>query len=292
MSVMIKIRKFIILALILIFTLAILAVFPGAKDSKKADKHDSVELPIIMYHSLLRDKKLQNDYTISPDSFEKDLQYITRNNYSTVTVSDLVEYVYSDKPLPEKCIMLTFDDGYYNNYYYAFPLLKKYGCKAVISPIAFMTEKYTADTNISINYGHINADNIREMVSSGLVEIQNHSYNMHSLTPRRGVEQKSAESDAEYRSIIEEDITHAQEYLNSSADVLPSCFVYPFGAKSSSTLEVIKKIGFVSTMTCTEKINLISRDPDSLFELGRYRRVPRESVEQILHRSKSNTDPA
>ncbi len=286
MSVIIKIRKFIILALILMFTLAVLAVFPGAKDNKNADTNDAVELTIIMYHSLLKDKKLQNDYTISPDSFEEDLQYITKNNYSTITVGDLVDYVYSAKPLPQKCIMLTFDDGYYNNYYYAFPLLKKYGCKAVISPIAYMTEKYTNDGSVSTTYGHINADNIKEMVSSGLVEIQNHSYNMHKLTPRRGVAKKSVESDDEYKAVILEDITRAQKYLKSSAGVNPNCFVYPFGAKSDSTLDIIKELGFVSTMTCTEKTNRITHDPDSLFELGRYRRVPSESVEQILNRRK------
>lgn len=288
MLIIAKIRKTVILVLLLAFTLAVLAVLPGAKNSRNSDSQDVVELLIIMYHSLLKDQKLHNDYTISPDDFEKDLQYITKNNYSTVTVSDLVEYVYSDKPLPKKCIMLTFDDGYYNNYHYAFPLLKKYGCKAVISPIASMTEKYTQDGNISITYGHINADNIKEMVTSGLVEIQNHSYNMHTLTPRRGVEQKRAESDAEYKAVISADITHAQEYLKSSTGVVPSCFIYPFGAKSRSTLEVIKKLGFVSTMTCTENTNLISHDPESLFELGRYRRVRGESVEQILSRSKIN----
>lgn len=286
MSVISKIRKFIILTLILTFTLTVLAVFPGAKDDKKNDANDAVELTIIMYHSLLKDKKLQNDYTISPDSFEEDLQYITKNNYSTITVGDLVDYVYSAKPLPQKCIMLTFDDGYYNNYYYAFPLLKKYGCKAVISPIAYMTEKYTNDGSVSTTYGHINADNIKEMVSSGLVEIQNHSYNMHKLTPRRGVAKKSVESDDEYKAVILEDITRAQKYLKSSAGVNPNCFVYPFGAKSDSTLDIIKELGFVSTMTCTEKTNRITHDPDSLFELGRYRRVPSESVEQILNRRK------
>lgn len=286
MSVISKIRKFIILTLILTFTLTVLAVFPGAKDDKKNDANDAVELTIIMYHSLLKDKKLQNDYTISPDSFEEDLQYITKNNYSTITVGDLVNYVYSAKPLPQKCIMLTFDDGYYNNYYYAFPLLKKYGCKAVISPIAYMTEKYTNDGSVSTTYGHINADNIKEMVSSGLVEIQNHSYNMHKLTPRRGVAKKSVESDDEYKAVILEDITRAQKYLKSSAGVNPNCFVYPFGAKSDSTLDIIKELGFVSTMTCTEKTNRITHDPDSLFELGRYRRVPSESVEQILNRRK------
>ena len=92
---------------------------------------DGVKLPIIMYHSLLNDSKLQNEYVISPEIFENDLKYLKNNGYSFLTVDDLIKYTSSDITLPEKCIMLTFDDGYYNNYYYAYPLLKKYNAKAV-----------------------------------------------------------------------------------------------------------------------------------------------------------------
>lgn len=83
--------------------------------------------------------------------------------------------------------MLTFDDGYYNNYYYALPLLEKYNCKAVISPIASVSEKFTETKDISVTYGHITFDDMKEMFDSGYVEIQNHSYDMHSLKSRKGV---------------------------------------------------------------------------------------------------------
>ena len=92
-------------------------------------------LTVIMYHGIINDTRYQGTYVISPVQFENDLKKIQSESYTTVTVHDLVEYVYNNRPLPEKPIMLTFDDGYYNNYLYAYPLLKKYGCKAVISPI-------------------------------------------------------------------------------------------------------------------------------------------------------------
>lgn len=281
MFIFTRFKKSLAVVILIIFTATLLCLLPGAgTESKETQK--GIDLPIIMYHSLLKDKKLQNDYTISPTIFEEDLKYITQNGYTTITVSELVSYVYQGKALPQKCIMLTFDDGYYNNYYYAFPLLKKYKCKAVISPIVSVTEKFTQSEDISVTYGYVSVDNLREMVESGFVEIQNHSYDMHSLAPRRGVEQKSNEIDDDYKTTVISDISRAQDYLIKNVGIKPDCFVYPFGAKSKNTLEIIREMGFVCTMTCTEKNNVITKDPESIFELGRYRRRPDKSLKDML----------
>lgn len=269
-----------IIAFTTIFTFS--ALFSGADGRDDKSAKEEVFLPIIMYHSILKDKNLQNDYTISPTLFENDLKYLTDNGYTTVTVEDLINYVYHGRDLPDRCIMLTFDDGYYNNYYYAYPLLKKYKCKAVISPIASMTEKFTQTQDISVTYGHISDDNIIEMVNSGYVEIQNHSYDMHTLTPRKGVSKKRGESAEDYKNAITSDITKAQNYLENVTCKKPSCFVYPFGAKSDGTEEIVRELGFVCTMTCTEEPNVITRDKESLFELGRYRRDGKESMEKLM----------
>ena len=270
-----------IIAFTTVFTFS--ALFSGADGRDDKSAKEEVFLPIIMYHSILKDKNLQNDYTISPTLFENDLKYLTDNGYTTVTVEDLINYVYHGRDLPDRCIMLTFDDGYYNNYYYAFPLLKKYKCRAVISPIASMTEKFTQTQDISVTYGHISDDNIREMVNSGYVEIQNHSYDMHTLTPRKGVSKKRGESAEEYKNTVTNDITKAQNYLENVTGKKPSSFVYPFGAKSDGTEEIVRELGFVCTMTCTEEPNVITRDKESLFELGRYRRDGKESMESLLN---------
>ena len=269
-----------IIAFTTVFTFS--ALFSGADGRDDKSAKEEVFLPIIMYHSILKDKKLQNDYTISPTLFENDLKYLTDNGYTTVTVEDLINYVYHGKDLPDRCIMLTFDDGYYNNYYYAYPLLKKYKCRAVISPIASMTEKFTQTQDISVTYGHISDNDIREMVNSGYVEIQNHSYDMHTLTPRKGVSKKRGESTEDYKNTVTNDITKAQNYLENVTGKKPSCFVYPFGAKSDGTEEIVRELGFVCTMTCTEEPNVITRDKESLFELGRYRRDGKESMESLM----------
>ncbi len=285
-----RIKSFVFM--ILIFIVVICFLISGDLNSVETLKNaeDDVFVPIIMYHSLLKDTSLQNDYTISPMLFEADLKYLKENNYTSVTVADLIDYVYNDKPLPEKCIMLTFDDGYYNNYYYAFPLLKKYECKAVISPIASMTEFYTQNNEISVNYGHISVDNIKEMVQSGYVEIQNHSYDMHRLKPRMGVNKKKGEAFDSYKSNIEKDIITAQNYLKDNTGISPQCFVYPFGAKCEETEKIIKELGFKCTLTCTEEPNYISKSEESLINLGRYRRDNGESMEALIDRINKSAD--
>ncbi len=276
-----KIQSFLIITSLFVFITLFMITGMGANTSYQ---DNNVYLPIIMYHSLLKETKLQNDFIISPSVLEKDLKYFSQNGYSTVTVNDLVEYVYSDKSLPEKFVMITFDDGFYNNYYYAYPLLKKYKCKAIISPIASLTEKYTETGEVSANYGYLSVSDINEMLKSGCVEIQNHTYNMHSLSPRMGVEQKNGESVYDYTNAITADIIKAQKYFKENTGVTPNCFVYPFGAESSTTLDTLKKIGFVCTLTCTEKPNVINKNPESLFELGRYRRNQNESVDNLMKR--------
>ncbi|MEE1219425.1 MAG: polysaccharide deacetylase family protein [Ruminococcus sp.] len=277
-----KLKLLAVMTGVIVFAVVILFAFTGA--TTKPDNEDKIFLPIIMYHSLLDDVKLQNDYIISPSIFENDLKYLKEKGYTTITVSELEEYVYCDKPLPEKCIMLTFDDGNYNNYYYAYPLLNKYGAKIVFSPIVSMIEKFTDEKEISLYYGYTDINEIKEMIKSGLVEVQNHSYNMHSLMPRKGIGMNKGETDESYISVISDDILKAQNYLEKNLGVSPNCFVYPYGEKNKLALTVIKKLGFISTMTCTEKPNFITKNPDSLYELGRYRRDSGESIEKLMQR--------
>ena len=275
-----KTVKIIIFTALFLSVVILISVMTGAVKETTAGT-DSVKLSVIMYHSLLKDEKLQNDYTVSPTLFENDLKYLAENGYTTVVVKDLTDYVYGKKSLPEKCIMLTFDDGYYNNYYYALPLLEKYNCKAVISPIASVSEKFTETKDISVTYGHITFDDMKEMSDSGYVEIQNHSYDMHSLKSRKGVLPKAGESDEAYKYIL---VVKAQGLLENATGKKPTCFVYPFGAKNDRTEKLIKEMGFSCTLTCTEKPNIITKNPDSLYELGRYRRDRNESMQNLLIR--------
>ena len=78
---------------------------------------EAVDIPIVMYHSVLKDEKYHGKYVISPAELENDILYLKEQGYTTIFMEDLINYTKGGE-LPEKPIMLTFDDGYYNNYLY------------------------------------------------------------------------------------------------------------------------------------------------------------------------------
>ena len=102
-------------------------------------------------------------------------------------MKEVIDYVNGTGFLPKKPIVLSFDDGYYNNYYYAFPLLKKYNMKAVISIVGKLSDDFSQTPDENPSYAHLTWDDILEMHLSGCWEIQNHSYNCHSFDHRNGV---------------------------------------------------------------------------------------------------------
>lgn len=231
-----------------------------------------VSLPVIMYHSLLKDPARQGDYVISPQLFEQDLLYLREHGYTGITMQNLIDYVQDGTPLPEKPVLLTFDDGYYNNYVYAYPLAKQYEFPIVISPVGALTEKFSETEDENAYYAHLTWDNIREMEDSGLVEFQNHTYNLHTIGARKGAKKKSGESAEAYQAMLRKDVGEMQRIMKEHLGRTPTTFVYPFGAVSPEALPVLRELGFQATLTCESRTNTITRDPECLFGLGRYLR--------------------
>ena len=281
-----KIRTlFLIIGFGVISIFCFLTFFSGINQNtvSVAAEENEIRLPIIMYHGILNDTKYQGDYVISPVQFENDLKKLLSESYTTVTVSDLVDYVYKDKTLPQKPIMLTFDDGYYNNYLYAYPLLKKYGCKAVLSPIAYYSAYFSeTDEKVSAAYFHCSWQQLSEMIQSGNVEVQNHSYNMHTEHGRLGLRRKQNEDNSAYEKLITDDIQTAQKIITDNLSVTPQAFVYPFGEFNDTTEKVIKRLSFRCSMICEEKVNVITKDKESLYKLGRFIRTDKMSSDEIF----------
>ncbi len=264
-------RRWILPVAVMVLTATLRWVTPTAQSAAATDA--GIPVPVIMYHSLLPEGN--SDYIVDPALFEQDLQYLQKAGYTTVTVADLIAYVDEGIPLPDKPIMLTFDDGYYNNYLYAYPLLKRYGMRAVISPIASVTEFYSDNPTEQDKprYSHVTWEQLTEMVQSGVWEIQHHSYDLHHTDRgRKGVAQKRDEDGRDYREILENDLVKASTLLKERVGVDTTAFVYPFGAYTTGTDPLLRNAGFRATLSCEQRISRISRDPDSLWRLGRYLR--------------------
>ncbi len=236
---------------------------------------DEIQLPIIMYHAILEDNKLSSKYIVSPGLFEEDLAYIRKKGYTPVFMKDVIAFTEGRGRLPKKPIVITFDDGYYNNYYYAYPLLQKYNMKAVISIVGKMSDEFTGSGDRNLNYAHLTWNDVLDMHLSGYWEIQNHSYNCHTYDVRNGVSQVSNESDEDYRSFLTSDICRLQDKITYVTGVTPTTFTYPFGAFNENTDTILKEIGFKATLSCTEGVSTIKKgDPDCLYKLKRHLRPP------------------
>lgn len=71
-----------------------------------------VRVPVIMYHAVMDDASRLGKYVISPEELESDFKWLSENGYTAVLSEDLINYTESGAALPEKPILLTFDDGY------------------------------------------------------------------------------------------------------------------------------------------------------------------------------------
>ena len=209
---------------------------------------------------------------ISPDYLEEDLKYLKEHGYTTIFLSELTEHFKSGSELPEKPIILTFDDGYYDNYVYAWPLLEKYECKAVISPIGKAADEAENEEYRSVLWSQCTWEELKEMSDSGFVELQNHTYDLHKLNKSwQGAAAKTGESDDDYKQRLSEDLLKAASKIQEVTGNVPDAVVYPFGAKSDTTEDIVRSLGFSAALDCEEKINYID-SPDDLFRLHRFLR--------------------
>lgn len=264
----------------------------GHEHGARVLPHEERELAVVMYHNILKSRK--GTYIVSPAQFEADLAAFAEAGYETVFPSDVVDFVYGDGELPESPLLLTFDDGRYNNMYYGLPLLEKYDAKAAFFPVgAFSEFSESSGDHSNPNYSHITWTQFGELSGSGQVEAGSHSYDMHRYSPRFGIKRMAGESDAAYRRALCEDAGRMQDKLLAATGKLPVAYAYPFGEYSDEALTVLRSFGLKIFFTCNEGVSRIRRGaPETLFEVKRVNRAGNMSTEQllgVLQRSASRT---
>ncbi len=243
---------------------------------------DPPEMVVLMYHAINQNEGKAGDYVIPPWELEADLKAIKEWGCETVTAGEIVAHVREGAPLPRRPVLITFDDGYYNNYLHAFPLLKKYNCKALISIITSETDKYSELNENRENYSHLTWEMIREMQESGLVEIGNHTYDLHHIKGRRGVTRQEGESKEAYFEAVGGDIKKAQDRIEEMTGVRPTVFAYPFGSYSEDSEELMASLGFEATLGSEGRVFRVGQTPETLVRIPRYNRSMSTSARKIL----------
>lgn len=189
----------------------------------------SLRLPILVYHYVedVTDQRdtLRQSIATRPSFFEGQLKYLKSNDYTVVTLDDLYRDLQGQTRLPEKSVILTFDDGYRDFYTDAYPLLKKYQIKAL---------NYIIVNHLGRS-GNLTEAMIKEMLASGLVTIGCHTLD-HDYLPKDSPTQ------------AREQIVDCKKRLEERFGVKVNHFAYPGGYYNPAVVEMVKEAGFATAV--------------------------------------------
>lgn len=213
-------------------------------------------LPILMYHDLTIDENDTDSMTITDERFRLDMEFLQEFGYTSLLSQDLLDIRQGGAAMPEKPVMITFDDGYRSNYELAYPILQQTGMRAVIAVIA---RNIRTQEQASATRGSMTWEELREMVSTGTVEVGSHTFNLHNasyggnLSPDGidGVTRRPGETESAYRQRVGGDLQQSIELiLQYTGQSRVWYFSYPFGAYDSWMEKLLEESGiYVSTLT-------------------------------------------
>ena len=232
---------------------------------------ESVSLPALMYHSVLKDPSRTGEYVITPQSFESDLRYLKEKGYTAVSPEEIIAFADGEAELPEKPVLITFDDGHLNNITYALPLLEQYDMKAVVNITGAFTVQAEKENDPNPAYAYMTREDAADLSAGDVFSVGCHTYNMHSMNGRKGAARNKGESEEEYIRIFSRDTDRWLEIFGSGHCV----YAYPYGAMSREGFDVLKERGFRLILTCRETGNTVCSDgsmKNELVIIDRYNR--------------------
>lgn len=241
------------------------------------DETVSRDVPVLMWHNLAEESS--GDMTISVDTFRAQIEALHEAGFKTVSLQQLYDYVHFGTELPEKPIVLTFDDGYLSNYEYAYPILQEYDMQATIFAIGVSVGKDTYKDTDHAMTPHFGADEAREMVDSGLISVQSHTFDMHQWPPfedgnaqvRETLLPFDGEADADYEAAVEADFAESRELLESITGQPVNALAFPEGAYVTLTQDALRSAGAEMTFTTVRAVNTVVKGlPQSLCAMPRF----------------------
>jgi peptidoglycan/xylan/chitin deacetylase (PgdA/CDA1 family) len=225
-----------------------------------------------MYHNISYQQASLSSHTITPDQFESDLAFIYEKGYTPITMTKLINYILKGSELPQKPVIITFDDGFESVYNHAYPILIKYNACAVVPVVGAYIDYFSDLDHNTAGYTYLSWEKITEMSKSPNIELQDHSYNMHNQSGSRiGVLKKTDETFAAYRTALMEDLSKNGKLIFKCTGTKPNTFAAPYGYITEETKGIIGNMGYSAILTYEPKVNTVSRKED-LMNLGRFSR--------------------
>lgn len=217
--------------------------WPGIHETAKLAK-----VPVIMYHDIIPKKEVFFDVT--PEELEEHFQLIQENGLTPIGLEQLVTHLRTGLPLPDKPILLTFDDAYGGHYEYVYPLLKKYGYPAAFSIYTLNIGKNTGRT-------HVSWEQLREMSADPLVTIS-----AHSVTHPRDV---TVLPDGKLRM----EIVESKRILESQLGIPIRYFTYPEGKYDARVEKFVQAAGYEAAMTMDDLEDRFAGQSKNLLAIDR-----------------------
>ena len=246
--------------------LAILAFSPLAHSK---DGH----FLVLNYHDIIDEEDVVAPFDrmeVNKHFLEDQFIWLKKNEYSVVSVQAVLDAAAGKSTLPEKAVLLTFDDGYLSFYSKVFPLLKKYHYPASVALVGkWMDGHVTADEP---GKPLMNWAQVREVNQSGLVEIASHTYDLHNglVGNPQGNTQASAvtrlyddqmlvyETDGQYQARIHTAMFKSAEFIFQHTGIRPRVMVWPYGEYNALSIAEAKEAGLPITMGLIDGFNTLA----------------------------------
>lgn len=210
----------------------------------KAYGSAAVGVPVLLYHHIVEEDaaEKENGAVVPLSEFEGQMKALYERGYYTASLEELADFVYGRGELPERSVVITFDDGYLSNYTLAFPVLQRYGFKAAIFPIGSLIPAEDAKED-GERPAHFSFGQMKAMAKSGLIEFGSHTYDFHKAGESGdGLLGKSSEE-------IAEDLGRFNGVLEDEGISYSPCIAYPMGKYDEGVLGAAREAGYVLGFT-------------------------------------------
>jgi len=191
------------------------------------DAQSSTVVPVLMYHSIHKDEHKTTLY-VAPETFDLQMKFLHDHGYNVVGPEKVVAYMEKKERQPEKTVAITADDGFYNFYKYAYPILKKYNLKATIFVVANKIGKP----------GRLGWKELKEMSDSGLITVGSHTRS-HPWMPTVSVNEKR----------LYQEIVVSKKILEKGLGKKVEFLCYPNGGFNDAVETAVKEAGYAGAFT-------------------------------------------